>query len=235
MTSGKWEKVQLPDQSLTFFIDPMGFHFGQEAIEIINFIPDKHYSFALDLGCGDSVLALQLLNKKIAKKVCAIDLQTESCVRSRKNAVLNELDSSLAIINADVSHIKSFMRAHIFDLIVTNPPFFAIGNDFPETSNSETKSRQEIHGNLRVFLNAAAFLLKKNADLILLYHPRRLDYALRELNLAGFTLKELQLIHHQDGRALFVFMRGVPGGKPGITVRPPKFLGKSLKHEVDKL
>ncbi|HPQ42477.1 MAG TPA: hypothetical protein PLV45_19050, partial [bacterium] len=135
----------------------------------------------------------------------------------------------IRILHRDVRKLHDVFRKASFDLITVNPPFFPIHRDHQGTSGAEKNARQEILGSLRFFLQAANYLGSTRSDLYIIYHPSRLDYLFREVHRTEFTCKELQFIHHQDGRALFVLVHCLKGGGDGVRVLPPCFIQETLK------
>ncbi len=226
------KEVLIPETNLHIIIDPDGYVFGQESIELAAFVPAKRYRRAADLGSGDGVIAMLIAAHKSIEEIWAIELDPSACDRASRSIKRNQLDGIIQIHQGDVRKLRTIFQKASFDLVVMNPPFFTRKQDYPCRNASEEAARQESTADLPRFLQAARYLLKTGSDLIMLYHPLRFDHLILELDRAGFTLKDITFLHHRDGRALFVLTRSTAGGKPGVTVHAPFYLSESIKHRI---
>ncbi len=226
---------RVPDRDIRIETDGAGFRSGREALELANFVPEKTYARVADLGCGDGTLSVILAQRSGIGEIWAFDLDAETCGRAERNVESNHLTGRIRVFNQDVRKLQGLVAKSSFQLAIMNPPFFAPGRDFPGGSDSERRSRQELNGGLPVFLQAARYLLAHDSDLVILYHPSRLDHLFCELARTEFRAKELKLMYHRDGRALFVMMRAVKGGREGLRVLPPVILPETLQSTQDAL
>ncbi|MCD4654567.1 methyltransferase [bacterium] len=232
VTESKNINVSLPEEKLTVQVSSDGYWFGQEVIELVDFIRDKFWKRAADLGCGDGIIALLLARRKIAKEIWAIDIDEDHCQRTIHNINKNNLTGHIQVRNRNIRTLQNVFRRSSFDLITANPPFFTIDNDHQNIAPSEKAARQETEGNLRYFLQAADYLSSNKADMYLIYHPSRLDYLFNELKNTRFRCKHLQVLYHADDRALFVLYHGIKSGRSGISILPSKTLKKSIKNDL---
>ncbi len=223
--------VTVPDTDVTVRIDPDGYIFGREVLELVRFIPQKKYQRAADLGSGDGVIPLLAARERTIREIWGVEISAECCRRAEKSVVSNNLAGIIQIHHGDIRKLRGVFQKYAFDLITANPPFFQENTDHQTLSDGERRSRQEITADLDCFVQAAAYLLKKRGDLVMLHHPSRLETLFHALHRAAITVKEMQFLHHRDGRALFVLVRAVPGGKPGLICRPPVILPESFKNQ----
>ncbi len=226
---------RVPDPDLRIETDGEGFHSGREALELARFVPEKTYARVADLGGGDGTLSVLLARRAGIGEIWAFELDAETCGRAERNVASNHLTGRIRVFNQDIRKLQGLVAKSSFQLAIMNPPFFAPGRDFPGGSASERRSRQELNGGLPAFLQAARYLLAHDGDLVILYHPSRLDHLFCELARTEFRAKELQLLHHRDGRALFVMTRAVKGGREGLRVLPPVILPETLQSTQDAL
>ena len=78
----------------------------------------------LDLGTGSGAIALALASERPAWKVTAVDRILEAVAlaeRNRQRLALN----NVSVLN---SHWFSALAGHRFDLIISNPPYIAVGD-----------------------------------------------------------------------------------------------------------
>lgn len=79
----------------------------------------------LDIGCGCGVIALMLAQRLagIDCQIDAIDIDEQAVNQCQQNSLQADFQS----INAMIADLNQFQlnQAHCYDLIVTNPPYFA--------------------------------------------------------------------------------------------------------------
>jgi tRNA1(Val) A37 N6-methylase TrmN6 len=73
----------------------------------------------LDVGIGTGGVSLCYMARNRAAKVTGIDISSEMLAECAKNANLNNRD--IELINADITKWRT---ARVFDLVMTNPPYF---------------------------------------------------------------------------------------------------------------
>jgi ribosomal protein L11 methyltransferase len=74
----------------------------------------------LDLGCGSGVLAIAVARAKPKSQIIASDLDPQSVVVARQNAVINRADSRITFVcSCGLNHPRLRQRAP-FDLIIAN-------------------------------------------------------------------------------------------------------------------
>lgn len=80
-----------------------------------------------DLGAGTGLLGLLLLQRQPQLRVTGVELQ-ESAVRlAERAAVENCLTDCLFPLHGDLRQIRSLLGTGSFDLVVSNPPYYAPG------------------------------------------------------------------------------------------------------------
>lgn len=208
-----------------------GYWFGGEVQALVQFMGQHHWHRAADLGCGDGIIALLLARHGMAEDIWAIDIDEAHCRRTESNIRRNQLSGTIRLLQRDIRKLGNVLKKRSFDLITANPPFFPGGRDHHGLTDAQRNARQEIRGSLRFFLQAAEFLAARKADLYIIYHPSRLDELFLELAQTAFCCKELQLLFHGDGRALFVLAHCIYGGGKGLRILPPITVPASIKSE----
>ena len=78
----------------------------------------------LDLGTGSGAIALALASERPAWKVTAVDRILEAVALAERNRQRLELNN-VTVLN---SHWFSALAGHRFDLIISNPPYIAVGD-----------------------------------------------------------------------------------------------------------
>jgi len=77
--------------------------------------------FILDIGTGTGVLALMMAQRFPTSKIEALEIETNAFHQAKSNFKESPWDTRLHIECADFNNWKA---KHLYDLIITNPPFF---------------------------------------------------------------------------------------------------------------
>ena len=109
-----------------------------------------------DLGAGTGLLGLLLLQRQPQLQVTGVELQ-ESAVRlAERAAVENCLTDRLFPLHGDLRQIRSLLGTGSFDLVVSNPPYYAPGSGALAAEGPRQSARAEVCCTLEVVCQAAA-------------------------------------------------------------------------------
>ena len=175
-----------------------------------------------DLGCGGGALSLQLLGRKPALKVCALDILPQAAEAARANAALNGFEMDVRC--GDLRDWRSFFAPGAFDLAVSNPPYWKRSGGV--AGGSRGLARQE-SCTPEELCRAAAGLLRIRGKFCLIYPPERLDELICAMAAAGLAPKRLRLVHRDAACApCAALLEGVKGGGQGLSILPPLLTGE---------
>jgi tRNA1(Val) A37 N6-methylase TrmN6 len=175
-------------------------------------------SAAVDIGCGDGIIAFDMLTRKRATRVVAIDVLPEA-VRAASHNLRQ-------FIEADSAQVKRVSAAHFFrlksnwdrfDLFAINPPFFASGSGRPNKFQTDQWARHDEKLGLKLWARGARRLLRTGGHLYCVFPTERLSETLKELSVNGVEPKEIWWFK-DDLRKRRFFLRAVRGAKPGLVV-----------------
>jgi release factor glutamine methyltransferase len=134
-------------------------------------------SYILEIGCGPGTCSLYIQQalSRVGKNgyVIAIDINPLATLITKKNAILNKIDSNLQLIH---SNLASALRYHQspnlkFDLIFFNPPYLPAEEEIINRSNRQSIDDAWEGGSvgdeiILTFLNQIPHLLDVNGDLM---------------------------------------------------------------------
>jgi tRNA1Val (adenine37-N6)-methyltransferase len=157
----------------------------------------------LDIGAGTGLLSLMLAQKTTAL-IDAVEIDEAASTTCGENFRQSPWKARLQCYQ---SNIKDFTSPHLYDAIITNPPFF--GNDLKSSNAQRNKALHGTELSLAELLQCMLRLLKANGSLaILLPHHRMQEW----LNMVAAPLLPLQacaLVHqtpvHQAFRSMLLF------------------------------
>lgn len=116
---------------------------------------------ALDIGTGTGVIALMLAQKNPDLQIDAIDIDENAYNQARENFSLNPIGLHIQAFHEGLHEFTS-NRESVYDLIVSNPPFFT-GGTFSYNENKAyvrhtiKLSHSELLQNVRKLLTKAGF------------------------------------------------------------------------------
>ncbi|MBR2717462.1 MAG: methyltransferase [Oscillospiraceae bacterium] len=172
-----------------------------------------------DLGCGGGALSLQLLGRRPALSVSALDVLPEAVAAAEFNAALNGF--SLRAVCADLRDWRRHFRPGSFDLAVSNPPYWPRSGGV--ASGSRGVARQESCSPSELCA-AAAGLVRPRGKFCLVYPPERLGELICAMTEAGLEPKRLRLVHKDaSSPPCAALLEGVLGGGKGLEILPPLF------------
>ena len=172
-----------------------------------------------DLGCGGGALSLQLLGRKPALRVSALDILPEAAAAAKHNASLNGFEMDVRC--GDLRHWRLFFAPGSFDLAVSNPPYWKRSG--ASAAGSRGVARQESCSPSELCA-AAAGLLRRRGKFCLVYPPERLGELICAMTEAGLEPKRLRLVHKDASSApCAALLEGVLGGGKGLEILPPLF------------
>jgi len=113
----------------------------------------QNIKYALDVGTGSGLIALMLAQRSQAA-IHAIDVDENACKQAEINFNNSPFHSRLSIECADFQSFSSSVR---YDLIVSNPPYFAHSLKSPD--KNRTLARHNDYLPLEVLIKKSASLL----------------------------------------------------------------------------
>lgn len=117
----------------------------------------------LDVGTGCGVVALMLAQRALHAQVDAVDNDAASCFEANYNATQSPWAARVAVHH---STIQAFSPSTVYDLIVSNPPYFS--NSLKPPSAGRTQARHAITLTLPELMTACHRLLSPHGQVSLI-------------------------------------------------------------------
>ncbi len=137
-----------------------------DSLLLSNFIQLNGNEAILDVGCGSGLLSIELCQKYPSVKITAIDIQPELIVLAQQNAQQYHVANQCFFICDD------FLKHHFtkkFDVIVSNPPYYATTAGLLSPNPSKNIAKHEITLTMQQLLLQSASLLMPGGFLYLIY------------------------------------------------------------------
>jgi len=115
----------------------------------------------LDIGTGTGLLALMMAQKFTEAKITAIDIDETAATEATYNALQSKWVNRIVVSNLS---LQDFMLSNqqLFDLIITNPPYFVSNNHYPILPANRKLARQTIELPFEILLVNISKLLSVN-------------------------------------------------------------------------
>ena len=203
-----------------------GYRFGLDAVLLATDLPElPRNGHVVDLGAGAGAVGLMIAKRRPDVTMLGLELQHALHALLRINIDENDLAERCMAIKGDVRQHQLLLSPHTADLVVTNPPYYRIGQGKASPDRERAAAHQELNGNLRDFIVAAQYVLRPRGYLKLVLPPIRLTDLTLEIQKTDFTAESVRFVHAEAERDAYlmewVFRRG---GARRMSVRPPLVL-----------
>ena len=200
------------------------FRLSTDSVLLAAFVKDIRARRILDLGCGAGVLTVLLSAARPGAQVEGIELQPEQAALCRENLRENGLSSS-GVVCGDLRNHRALFPAGAYDLVVSNPPYFAQNSGLSAPDNRRAAAREERFCTLSELCAAAKYLCRWGGSFAVVYRPERLSELFCTMPENGLEPKRLRMVQHRAAAApSLVLAEARRGGRPGLTVEPPLLL-----------
>ncbi len=201
-----------------------GFRLSTDSVLLAHFAAGVRAGTIFDLGCGAGVLTVLLQLSHPAASVGGIELQAPAAALARRNLAENGMDAG-GILCGDLRRHRALLPAGAYDLVVSNPPYFAAGSGLSAPDPARAAARDERDCTLDDVCAAAGYLCRWGGAFALVHRPERLAEAFLALQRHGLEPKRLRFVQHRaDAAPSLALIEARRGGKPGLTVCAPLLL-----------
>lgn len=203
-----------PEQLGPYMLEqPEGvFPLGGDSLALGTFATVRPRWRVCDLGTGSGALLLLLAGREPTLALTGVELDPMAAQAAQSNLIKNGLDGRVLCCDLRCAPLP----AGQFDLVISNPPYFAVGS-----GTSGGSARCEEACSLDELCAAAARLAKNGGRFALCHRPERLTDVLCALRAHGLEPKRLKLLSHSPTQApSTVLVEAVRQGKPGLEIAP---------------
>lgn len=157
-----------------------GYRVSEDALILTWFAKPGPTDLILDAGTGCGVIALGLAIKNPSVHLVGLEIQDGLVGRAERGVKLNDLGSRIFIVKGDLRNADSFFRRDVFDMVVSNPPYYQSGSGRVSLMSEKALSRHQIMMPLADLFMVSSKLLQPSGKLCLIYPAkgaRQLDKA----------------------------------------------------------
>ena len=200
------------------------FRLSTDSVLLAHFAAQIRAKSIMDLGCGAGVLPVLLHVSHPDAAIGGIEIQPESAALCRENLAENGFTAD-GILTGDLRKHRTLLTAGAYDLVVSNPPYFAADSGYTAPEAGRATARDERCCTLDDLCTAAAYLTRWGGAFCLVHRPERLSEIFCTLTAHGLEPKRLRMVQHREGTAPnLVLIEARRGGKPGLQIDAPLIL-----------
>ena len=200
------------------------FRLSTDSVLLARFAAGVRAKSVMDLGCGAGVLTVLLHVSHPQAQIGGIEIQPASAALCRENLTENGYDAS-GILTGDLRAHRELLPAGAYDLVVSNPPYFAADSGYTAPETRRAAARDERCCTLDNLCTAAAYLTRWGGAFCMVHRPERLSEIFCTLSAHGLEPKRLRMVQHREAAAPnLVLIEARRGGKPGLRVEAPLLL-----------
>jgi len=214
-----------------------GYRFSVDSLLLYDFVTLKRVNSIADLGAGSGIIGILLAKKYPDANISLFELQDSLIKLAKKNVVQNCLEDRVKVIRCDLRtlHAMSFTH-HIYDLVVSNPPFRRLKSGLLNIEEEKAIARHELKMRLHELIGAVSLLLKTKGRFCIIYNPYRLSELIDTLRKRQLEPKRLRFIHSNvSSEAKMILLEAIKGGRGGLKVEKPLYIYKENGSYTDEM
>lgn len=205
--------------------DDRHFKLGTDSAMLAAFPALRRGERVCDLGCGVGTLPLLLLARCGELSVDGVELQGSALALCARSLALNGLEDRVRLHEADLRRLEGVLPAGAYDLVISNPPYFAAGSGYAAAGEAAGRARDERDCTVEEVCTAASRLTRWGGRFAAVFRPERLVDLLCAMRGSGLEPKRLRFVcHRADSPPSSVLVESRRGGKPGLALEPPLVL-----------
>ncbi len=186
------------DFSLIQKID--GTAFSIDTLLLANFVQfTPEMLNAADLGSGSGILAFLLKYRNAVLQITGFELQKDFYELSNRNLELNKQFEGLFFESMDIRDIPARILPESYDLVVSNPPYFQLGNGRLPANPARAQARHELNGTVFNFVEAASYMLPYGGRFCVVIPTSRHDEICSYMAGCKFGIKRKEFIIPKEG------------------------------------
>jgi tRNA1Val (adenine37-N6)-methyltransferase len=176
-----------------------GYRVSEDAVILTWFTRPGSGAMILDAGTGCGVIAFGLAAKYPSVMVVGLEIQETLADRARRGVLLNQLESRVSIVRGDLRQTDRLLRPHVFDTVVSNPPYHEPGSGRISRITEKACARHQLMMPIKDLFRVAAAILKPEGSVATIYPASRVSKVDAAMKGSGFKPSRMLWIHPQEG------------------------------------
>ncbi|MEY4927655.1 MAG: hypothetical protein RI894_2091 [Bacteroidota bacterium] len=145
---------------------------GTDSVLFGAWIPvDSAVSKVLDIGAGTGILSLMLAQRNAFIQIMGLEIAADAAEQARENIKNSPFHQRITVENTALQDYKT-PESGLFELIVSNPPFFETGKSLASPDEKRAQARNTNTLSQHDLVVHSCRLLAENGSLIVLLPPQ---------------------------------------------------------------
>lgn len=189
-----------------------GFRAGHDSILLAASLPDIEIGSALELGCGAGGALLPAVWRLSGASFVGLELDADMADLARRGVALNAFEDRCEILEGDAAARPADWEDR-FDLVFSNPPFFAPGT---ASAPGDGKAGAYVESlTLDAWVKAMVFAARPKGWIILIHRAAELAGLMSALDRRAGEIAVLPIRPSAGAEAKRVLVRARKGLRPG--------------------
>lgn len=198
-----------------------GFRFGTDAVLLADFAAVKRGERVCDMGTGTGVLPLLLSARAEETTFDAFEVQPDVADMAKRSVALNGLEKRICVHLADCREASAVIGHETVQLVVTNPPYTALGAGLVSPETTRAISRSDSDCPLADWMTACARVLQNGGRLCAIFPAPRLLELCDAMRGAKVEPKRVRfIVSKPESAPKLVLIEGKKRGGPGLHLLP---------------
>lgn len=196
---GEPEYVELFGGALRAWQPRRGFRFSVDAMLLAMTALEAHGGDVLELGTGVGVVLLLLARDARFRRLVGVEIQPSLAAYARANVVLGHLEDRVDIVQGDLRDADLAVPHEAFDVVVSNPPYYPVGEGHLNPDEERAIARHEVACRLPDVLQRMHTCLRPGGRGIVVYPAPRTRTLLEAAPQAGLLALSVQAYRSRAG------------------------------------
>jgi len=147
--------------------------FNEDSLSLCSFIDeDLNQKKIIELGSGSGIISIFIEKNFKVNEVVSVEIEDIAFEVLKENIKINNC-VKIRPYKINIKNLKNFFNPALFDLIITNPPYFKIGHGRKPLNKEKLLARHEVMCDMKDIFNVSSHLLRKLGSLLICYPQTR--------------------------------------------------------------
>ena len=219
--------------------EPGVFPIGMDSVLLADFAKRtgvRKITRAIDLGCGSGIISILLAFDDKQLSIDGLEIQPQAARLAVENVKSSGLSEQIDIIEGDLRRCCEYIRPGIYDLTVSNPPYYEYGGGKRPKCGASSIARVDELCTLDDLCKAAGYLTRWGGSFAIAQKPDRLTAAFSAVSRYGFEPKRARFVHHTHASPpSLVLIESRRGAKPSLKIEAPLILKNGDGSDSDEI
>ncbi|WND03264.1 methyltransferase [Temperatibacter marinus] len=197
-----------------------GYRVSMDTVLLAASVPAKAGEHVLEPGPGSGGASLCLARRVPGVKVTGVELQDTMIDLANQNIQLNEMDTNVVIMKADITDRNTWMAEGRFDHVMVNPPYLASGKALRPPQENKGLAHMDSTASLKDWIDYCLYNLKPKGTLSIVYRADRADEIIARLYRRFGEVKLMPFWPREGVPAKRVIIQARKGVRGAMTILP---------------